>query len=487
MLRAVDVRIFLDEFRPFRRGEIALARRLADEPGFLPARELALLRHTLRLAQLSSLGGEADELVDRVGSLRLKLLQLLAPVLPTEPAQIDAARLVARLPKVVRLVGETRRRLFEAGLTSEIALDAELANKRLALVLGGAAGSGYIFLGALAALEGLGIRPAYLIGCSVGSLLGVIRARTAEFALPELFEDVRRIRERGLFRLQGAASRYGLPAALRLDLRGALGDLFERDGRALRLDELAIPMDALATGLGPGALTEPRESYARMVDFEVRSAAALEKVPAAALARLVGPLVSLAMSRQVLVPVLLGGDPETRRLSALDAAGFSAAIPGVLSYDVASGDVESARVLDALFERHKLAGLVDGALASLVPARYAWEAIEAGRIGSRHCAVLALDAVAKARGANAPLIPLLRVAAATADRDKAFWDLHVNFKKAPPFLALFPSDESLRRSAAQGELEFAETARVLPLLLAPVPPWKDLSPDAIAHTDDRFV
>jgi hypothetical protein len=481
----VDARIFLDEFRPFRRGEIALARRLADEPGFLPARELALLRHALRLAQLSSLGGEPDELVDRVGSLRLKLLQLLAPVLPTEPAQIDAARLVARLPKVVMLVADTRRRLFEAGLTSETALDAELSHKRLVLVLGGAAGSGYIFLGALTALERLGIRPAYLIGCSVGSLLGVIRARTHEFALPELLADVQRIRERGVFRLP-SMPRYGLPGALRLDLRSALGELFQRDGRPLRLDELAIPMDALATGLGPGALSEPRESYARMVDLEVRSAAALEKVPAATVARLVGPLVSLAMSRQVLVPVLLGGDPATRRLAALDAAGFSAAIPGVLAYDLASDDHDGARVLDEVFERHKLVGLVDGALASLVPARYAWEAVEAGRIGSRHCAVLALDAVAKARGANAPLIPLLRVAAATADRDKAFWDLHVNFERAPPFLSLFPNDASLRRSAAQGEREFEDTARVLPPLLAPVPPWKELSPEAIAHVDDRF-
>ena len=483
----MDARIFLDEFRPFRRGEIAIAKRLADEPGFLPARELGLLRHALRLAQLSALGGEPDELVDRVGSLRLTLLQLLAPVLPTEPAQIDAARLIARLPKVVRVVADARRRLFEAGLTSETALDAELSNKRLVLVLGGAAGSGYIFLGALVALERLGIRPAYLVGCSVGSLLGVIRAREAEFALPELLADVQRIREHGVFRRRDATARFGLPAALRLDLRTALGSLFERDGRALRLDELAIPMDALATGLGPGALTEPRESYARMVDFEVRSAEALESVPAAALARLVGPLVSLAMSRQVLVPVLLGADLATRRLAALDAAGFSAAIPAVLAYDIASDDAEGARVLGEVFERHKLAGLVDGALASLVPARYAWEAVEAGRIGSRHCAVLALDAIAKARGANAPLIPLLRVAAATADRDKAFWDLHVNFAQAPPFLSLFPSDASLRSSAAKGEREFEPTARVLPHLFAPVSPWKELSPESIAHTDDRFV
>jgi hypothetical protein len=481
----VDARIFLDEFRPFRRGEIALARRLADEPDFLPPRELALLRHALRLAQLSALGGEPDELVDRIGGLRLRLLQLLAPVLPTEPARIDAGPLAARLPKVVLLVADARRRIFEAGLTSEVALDAELATKRLVLVLGGAAGSGYVFLGALEELERLGLRPSYLAGCSVGSILAVIRARTEGFALPGLLDDIRRMRERGAFRAP-TRPRFGLPAALRLDLRTALGELFHAGGRQQTLAELAIPADVLATGLGPGALSEPSESYARMIDLEIHSAGALEKLPPAALARLVGPLVSLAMSRQVLVPIFLGADPETRRLAALDAAGFSAAIPGVLSYDIPPEDTESARVLAALFERHALSGLVDGALSTLIPARYAWEAVEAGRIGTRHTAILALDALARPRGSNALLLPLLRVASATADRDRAFWDLHVNFQRAPNFLDVFPSDARLATAAANGKREFAETARVLPPLLAPVPPWKELAPDAIAHRDDRF-
>jgi predicted acylesterase/phospholipase RssA len=482
----VDARIFLDEFRPFRRGEIALARRLADEPRFLPARELALLRHALRLAQLSSLGGEPDELVDRVGSLRLSLLQLLAPVLPTDPAQIDAKRLAARLPKVVRLVADARRRLFEAGLTSEVALDAELAAKRLVLVLGGAAGSGYVFLGALERLEQLGLRPSYLAGCSVGSILAVIRARTPGFELAELLLDIRRLREGGAFRAP-ARPRFGLPGALRLDLRSALGELFASDGRQLTLGELPLPADVLATGLGPGALSEPRDSYARVIDLELHSAAALEKLPRATLARLVGPLVSLAMSRQVLVPLFLGADAETRRLGALDAAGFSAAIPGVLSYDLAADDAEGGRILGEIFARHSLSALVDGAVSTLIPARYAWEAIEAGRIGTRHATILALDALAKPRGSNALLLPLLRVASATADRDRAFWDLHVEFSRAPNFLDVFPSDARLRAAATHGEQEFAETARVLPKLLAPIPPWKELAPESIAHVDDRFV
>jgi predicted acylesterase/phospholipase RssA len=482
----VDARIFLDEFRPFRRGEIALARRLAVDPHFLPERELALLRHALRLAQLSSLGGEPDELVDRIGSLRLRLLQLLAPVLPTEPSQIDAQRLASRLPKVVALTAEARRRIFDAGLAGEISLDAELANKRLALVLGGAAGSGYVFLGALERLAQLGIVPDYLAGCSVGSILAVIRARRAEFDLAELLADIRRLREHGVFRAPERA-RFGLPGALRLDLRSALGELFEVEGRQQTLGELALPADLLVTGLAPGALSEPSDSYARLIDYEVHSASAFEKLPPAALARLVGPLVSLAMSRQVLVPLFLGADPETRRLAALDAAGFSAAIPGVLSYDLAPDDAEGARILEPLFERHSLSGLVDGALSTLIPARYAWEAIEAGRIGTRHTAILALDAIAKPRGSNALMLPLLRAASATADRDRAFWDLHVNFRRAPSLLDLFPTNARLANAAAHGAQEFAETARVLPILLAPVPAWKDLAPEAIAHVSDRYV
>jgi hypothetical protein len=130
---------------------------------------------------------------------------------------------------------------------------------------------------------------------------------------------------------------------------------------------------------------------------------------------------------------------------------------------------------------------VDGALSTLIPARYAWEALEAGRIGTRHVTILALDALAKPRGSNALLLPLLRVASATADRDRAFWDLHVNFSRAPNFLDVFPSDARLWSAAAHGEQEFAETARVLPKLLAPVPPWKELAPESIAHVDDRFV
>ena len=475
----MDATVFLDEFRPFRRGEIALARKLRESPAFLHPRRLDLLRYALRLAQLSSAGGEPDDLVDRIGSFRLRLLQMLSPVLPTDPERIDPEPLDRRIPKVARLVEQARASVARAGLVSEPQLDSILAEKRLAIVLGGAAGSGYVFLGALERLEKMGILPDYLVGCSVGSILAVIRARTRPFELEELLDNVKRIRERGVFRAPDANPRYGLPGALRIDLRRALGDLFANARGVQRsLAEMDLPVDVLATGLGPGALAGSRETYARMVDADLHGAGDLAELKRSTLVRVVGALVSLAMSRRVVTPLLLGSDPETSRLAALDAAGFSSAIPALFQCDVPADDTVGGAILDRLFEERGFVGLVDGALSSLVPARYAWEALEAGRIGSRNYLVLALDAMAKTGGVNTPLVPLLRTISATADRDRAFWDLHLNFRNAPPFLDLFPTEARLRRAARSGAREFAETAELLRAILAPLPPWKDLAPHA---------
>ena len=68
---------FLDEYRPFRRGELALVRKLREDPYFLDPPEFDVLRYALRLAQLSSIGPQADALIDPSGSFRLRLLQLL--------------------------------------------------------------------------------------------------------------------------------------------------------------------------------------------------------------------------------------------------------------------------------------------------------------------------------------------------------------------------------------------------------------------------
>lgn len=479
----MNANLFLDVFRPFRRGEIALARKAERDPAFLHPVHFDIVRSALRLAQLPGIGSDPENLVDRLANVRLRLLQLLAPAIPTDPARIEAAAIERQIPVVIRLVEQARERILANGLASAESLDAELSHKRLALVLGGAAGSGYVYLGALRALERMGVTPDYLVGCSVGSVLAVIRGRSREFDLPELFDDVRKLRERGAFGAPDLRPRFGLPAALRLDLQRALGELFRNEsGEQMRLRDLAIPTDVLAAGVGPGALEGPPEVFARLIDAQLEDVRDLSRLRGRALAGIVGRLVSLAMSRQVLVPLLLGADADTAKLAALDGAGFSAAIPGVLHYEPDPDDAASVGVLEGLMKRHRLSGIVDGALTGLVPARYAWEAITSGRIGSSHCAIVALDAIASPRGVNAPLAPLLRVISAATDRDRPFWDLCAEFRRTPAFLDLFPTQTRLEDAARAGEAEFAPTAETLRKLLATLPPWETLMARA-ATTD----
>ena len=472
----VETSEFLDEYRPFRRGELALVRKLRLDPYFLDPAEFDVLRYALRLAQLSSTGRAPDDLVPRIGYFRLRLLQLLAPALPTDSEQLDAALLHEVVPRVIRFVDEARARIAESQTASEQEIDAEVAHKRLVLVLGGSAGSGYVYLGALERLAKLRIEPAYIVGCSIGALLAVIRARRRAFELDQLREEIGRLRATAIFRPPKVTSRFGLPAALRLDLRPALAETFAHsDGTQRRLCDLEIPVDTLATGVGAGALGRPREEFAELVGGDLRGPASVAGLGASALGRVVTALVSLAMSRRVVTPVFFGADSETEELAALDAAGFSAAIPALLHYDLPPEDAASELILNALFQRRDLVALVDGALVSMLPARHAWASIEAGRIGTRHCAIVALDAtIPRLTGPNALLAPVQRVIAATAHRDRPFWDVRVAFPDAPGMLELFPERALLDRAIRDGERAFEDTAQLLRLLLAPLAPWREL-------------
>ena len=75
-----------------------------------------------------------------------------------------------------------------------------------------------------------------------------------------------RIQAQSLFKPPAPPGRYGLPGALRLDLKAALDWFFtHEDGSAVKLTDLRIPLDAMVCGLGPGALTRERADYAELL------------------------------------------------------------------------------------------------------------------------------------------------------------------------------------------------------------------------------
>ncbi len=464
---------FLDEFRPFRRGELALARRQSADPGFLPDSQRDLLRYALRLAQLASLEAQ-DDLVEPIASFRLRLLQFLGPALPTDPERLHAGPLTELAPRVAHLVSGAREQIVRAGLASEDHLDAVLADKRVSLVLGGAGGSGFVFLGAYAALEEAGITPAYQLGASIGSLLGMLRGRTSHYDLEGLLDQSQRIETAKLYGPPQPPGRYGLPGALRFDPRAALDFFFTHEGEPIRLCDLRIPTDALATGLRPAALTRARSDYAGIIGH-IDDPDEVTHLRPAAMTRIASVIVELAVSRRVFVPVLLGADESTADLEAMDAAGFSASIPALLHYDIFRRDPRAEAVLDRLFDRHGLTALVDGAFVELIPARRAWQVLEQGRIDTRNTWIVALDALVASAGGNRWMRPARQVLSATLQRDKPWWDLYVPFLDTPFLLDIIPRPEMLRRAAESGRASVAQAVRVLQAGTAPLPRWAKIA------------
>ncbi len=467
--------LFIDEFRPFRRGELALARALTRDALALPPSDVDVLRYALRLAQLSSLGDAPNSLVEPLARFRLRLVQTLAPIMPTGPEEMDEHVLRTAVDGVAELVDAAHARVLAGQRVSAQALDAEISHKRLVLVLGGAGGCGYVYLGVLQRLAELSIEPSYLLGCSMGAILAVLRARSRHFELDELFEEIRLLRAVAALAAP-TRSRFGLPGTMRLDLHRALGPLFTNDdGSPVSLGGLEIPVEALATGICVGALPLAREEYGTLVKTEHRSAEALSKLSGSAVSRTVGAMIALAMSRRLLVPILFGAEEETRDLPALDAAGFSSAIPVLLGYELPEEDQTSGPILERVFARNGLTALCDGLVSSAVPAQWAWERVEGGLIGSRNCAIVALHALeASQRGAGALLSPFKRVFAGTAHRDRPFWDLCVNFTRAPGVFDLLPGEATLREAVEAGREAFEETAGVLPELMKTLPPWYEI-------------
>jgi hypothetical protein len=170
---------------------------------------------------------------------------------------------------------------------------------------------------------------------------------------------------------------------------------------------------------------------------------------------------------------VLGRVAGTEAFDVLDAAGFSASIPGVIHYDVLRDDARMRRILDDLYAGYGITRLGEGGMVSNVPARIAWESVVGGDLGGlRNVFVIALDCFApSATTRPAWLLFQKLVARANVERDIKFADLYVPFPRTPSPLNLVPAlPEALDairmgREALEPELPFIrEMMRPIPIL-----------------------
>jgi predicted acylesterase/phospholipase RssA len=467
MMDAVRIRV-----RPFEQGEAALVRASLARPGWLDASAEAALRHALNLARVGRVrapGGEELDLWDLLAPFRSRVASSLVHALRSddEASRDEVARLAGPL-------GEEAWRWRERVLAAHRdrlpadALDHELFEKALVLVCGGGGGVTWSYLGAFEELERSDLVPRLCAGASMGAVLLLFRARARRWDpafVPGLLD---RLGFRKLFRVLQTDSRYALPAAMQLQLREALGDLVRApDGSPATLGDLAIPLLVAVTGARAGAFPHEPGFYEHLLDGSDSPLRphALERI----VARVFQAAGELARRREWLTPLHLGGDAETARFDALDAVGFSCALPGVIHYDVLRDDPRMHALLDALFERHGLARLLDGGLTDNLPARAAWKVVQEGGLGTRNALILALEGFSPKL--RQPLwYGLEQLAAQSVARNRPFIDVHRSYQRVLSPLDVVPGPAQLERAIQAGAAELRPDLPLIARLCRPFRP-----------------
>lgn len=459
-----------DQQLRLQRMESRLVDGLFLHPGVVSRATEHQLRYAIRLAQIDTFqpgaarrGRRTDRPDLTVRSARLSKWRLAVsselgrPLLEERNARLRVRRAAEMLEPMLGDLEATREEVLErhADALSSVQLDQEIGIRSLVNIAGGGGGAAWVYLGAWEVLQNAGLIPAYLAGTSMGAILGLFRAMTREADFDEFVRIAESMRDEEIFRFVSLRTRFGLPGLMRLYLSKAIGELLRRpDGEPIRLGDLEIPFDVLVAGIRRGALGETPEQYGlshHLHEDERPSGWQLRARVATQLVRVMG-----FVNPRIVKEIVLGRDPLTQEFDAIDAAGFSSAIPGVLHYDMTRDDPRMQQILDELMAREDVVALVDGGVANNVPSGVAWRQVRSGRIGTRNAFYLAFDALHPQLGlAHLWLRPVTRLIALQVATNDRYAHQRIEFRPTLSPLDLLPTPANLERAVAWGRQQMA--------------------------------
>jgi predicted acylesterase/phospholipase RssA len=453
------------------RMEVKLVDALLEHPGVVSRAREHQLRYAIALAALDTFqpgaarrGGRTRHPDIRVRSPRLtrfrkQVLEVLGRILlqtDDRKERIEAASAVVE--RWLDAMEKTRDEILEkyADDFSPRHLDQELGIKTLVTVAGGGGGSGYGYIGAWDVLQEAGLVPGYVIGSSMGAVLGLFRARDKEGDFDAYMKLAKSMRPDVVFRYVSLRRRFGFPGIARLYLHAGIGTAFQReDGEDMRLSDLEIPYDAVVGGIRRGALDESPDQYAQthhLHEDKRPHALQLRAQVLAQVVRMIG-----FVNPRVVEEIVVGRDELTKDFNAIDAAGFSAAIPGLLHYDMTRDDPHMESTLQQLMERDDVVALIDGGAANNVPTGPAWRQVRDGRIGTRNAYFLAFDCFHPQGGlGHLWLQPLTRLISLQVALNERYTHQRVEFRPTLSPLNLLPKDNELDRAVRWGRNQITQ-------------------------------
>jgi predicted acylesterase/phospholipase RssA len=425
------------------------------------------LRYTLSFARLSTVNARDGREV----ALGPRLADHAAQVRSMLSSRVDTARniwdLARSVPTLSAWTRHARQSLLDDGLIDRDSLEEEVCSRKLVVASGGGGGAGYVYPGVYEVLERTGLVPDLMVGTSIGSLMSMFRARRRRYDPAPMVAAARSLAWSNVFRVLETENRYGLPASLRLYLRAALGYLFKRpDSTPLWLSDLEIPLYVVATGITVDALKHDLGYYEHLLDDELGQS---WRSKVSGVVKVMTIFREFMQRPDALAEVVLGRDPGTEDFDVLDAAGFSAAIPGVIHYDVLRDDQRMKRILDALYQNRGITRLGEGGMISNVPARIGWEAVATGRLGRRNSFVLALDCLAPNPRQPAWLPLALAVRAANVDADRYYADSYITFPQSLSPMNLVPPIRDFLLAMQWGREAVAAEVPFIREMMRPIP------------------
>lgn len=354
-------------------------------------------------------------------------------------------------------------------------LDAEVGHKKLVTVLGGSGGAGFVYIGGMQRLLEAGQVPDYLVGSSIGSVIGSVMARTLPVPIEEYVAWAKTVSYRAILGPEQMRRKHGLTGVFSLRFDQFADALFTRpDGEQLRMADLGIPFDAVIAGVRrqPFAALPAKFRHQELAVLKLRT---LPFLPIG-----VGPEVAARLwqaaafiDSRVVKAVVVGGDDLTRDVNVVDAASFSSAIPGVLHHE--TRDPRMLPILDEMLAANDVAAFVDGGTASNVPVELAWKRIRDGRLGTRNACYLAFDSFhPQWDPRHLWLVPIAQAIQLQMVRNLPYSDHIVRFSPTLSPVNLAPSPGSIDRACAWGYKRVNKAIPITSALLQPI--WWEETP-----------
>ena len=436
--------------------ECKLVRLISDNPDWLPLSDASTVRWALSLARLTKImikrgNPNSDVLIDPAQDrYRAELYALLSFVL-MPGVKLGPEKLQELVGPLAKLASHQRAdllSLFGKSLSKD-ALDEATRRRPFTLTLSGGGGTGFVFLGALQALEEYGLSPGVITGSSMGAIVGAYRARSKNFSLDGLDDLIERTSWGKIVQPYNGPTRFGIPGTFRLFLRDVVGHEFEQNDQFLRIKDLPIALRVCVAGLSSAAgqvKEEELQAYAFLLDKKDR-------------AKSIASII-MDFAQKPLKAIYLGRDALTKEFDVLDAIGFSAAIPGIFHYDIMRNDLRMISLVTDLFAREHISRLLDGGFVDNLPTEEALRAVHDGECDGYDPFALALDSFSPGINRHLLFYPVMRFAYENSRAGHEAAHLSVTFKNVLSPINLVPTKETLHHALKNG---YEDSLRTCPL------------------------